>query len=328
MSKTGLNQSRKYLCWETRVEIFSERAVTVAQSTNCPEPTNLSSTMKNIINPRKGHFWRLFFAKPCFEKLNTRLFTFSLHGLGILNYENDLLTGEKHFLVYILPLYLDKEVNLFIDVGANTGKYSSLLLQTYKNCKVIAYEPNPKISSKLKTSLDSSRFTLREIALGSKSGRIQFFDRSDQDDGSEHGTIYKDVIEKIHQAESCSIEVEITTLDEDLHDLQTANVNLLKIDTEGHELEVLRGSSNLIKNRFVDIIHLEFNEMNIISKTFFREIQEILNEYIAYRLLPTGVIKLGTRPVRNELFAFQNLVFIHKKFKPDRNMKPTSVGQE
>ena len=60
-----------------------------------------------------------------------------------------------------------------------------------------------------------------------------------------------------------------------------------------------------------------------VSRVFFRDIAEILSEYRAFRLLPKGVIPLGKRPLAVELFAFQNIVFVHKKYKPDHDMNPT-----
>ena len=36
-------------------------------------------------------------------------------------------------------------------------------------------------------------------------------------------------------------------------------INILKIDTQGFEVEVLRGANNLIKNKKIDFIETEIN---------------------------------------------------------------------
>ena len=52
--------------------------------------------------------------------------------------------------------------------------------------------------------------------------------------------------------------------------------------------------------------------MNIVSRAFFRDFRIILKDYDLYRLLPSGVIRLGDSPVQTELFAYQNIIAIPK----------------
>jgi hypothetical protein len=87
--------------------------------------------------------------------------------------------------------------------------------------------------------------------------------------------------------------------------------DLLKIDVEGAELEVLKGAVGAIKAGKIDVIQFEFNEMNVVSRVFFRDFWHVLDGYSFYRLLPFGLF-----PIRNyrtffcELFAFQNIVAV------------------
>lgn len=84
---------------------------------------------------------------------------------------------------------------------------------------------------------------------------------------------------------------------------------MLKIDTEGHELNVLKGARLTIAKGMVDVIQIEFNEMNVISRTFFKDIIDILPGYDFYRLLPDGLLPLGAYKILDfEIFAFQNIV--------------------
>jgi hypothetical protein len=64
----------------------------------------------------------------------------------------------------------------------------------------------------------------------------------------------------------------------------------------------------------IQAIHLEFNEMNIISKQSFKDFWDLLDAYDFYRILPGGKL-LPIRvykPISCELFAFQNLILILK----------------
>ena len=85
----------------------------------------------------------------------------------------------------------------------------------------------------------------------------------------------------------------------------------MKIDTEGHELQVLFGAIVAIQIRKIEVIQIEFNEMNVISKTFFKNIYDLLNGYHFFRLLPDGLVRLPIyRPIEYEIFAFQNIAAI------------------
>ena len=84
---------------------------------------------------------------------------------------------------------------------------------------------------------------------------------------------------------------------------------LLKIDTEGHELEVLKGFEPYIRQNKVDLIHFEFNEMNVASRVFFKDFWEFLPNYDFYRMLQDGLIPIKNyNPVYCEIFAYQNIV--------------------
>jgi hypothetical protein len=91
--------------------------------------------------------------------------------------------------------------------------------------------------------------------------------------------------------------------------LTLSRIDLLKIDTEGHELEVLHGARKLLAAGLIRVLHIEFNEMNVFSRVFLRDFRELLSRHTAYRMLP-GIISVSDSPLASELFAFQNVVFV------------------
>jgi len=268
--------------------------------------------------------WRRLAARSCFRKLNELMFDCSLHGLGILNFQSDELSGEKYFIEHVLPNYINSDNPVMIDVGANIGSYTKLLMSTIPNASIWAFEPNPQTYAALKSELDAPNLETVNQGLGSSESTLKFYDRQDRRGSSQHGSLYRDVIEEIHEAESIELEVSITTLDSFARSNGIDEIQLLKIDTEGHELEVLKGATQLLDAGKIDLLHLEFNEMNIISRVFFRDIAKALPDYVPYRLLPSGALRLDDSPLRTEIFAFQNIVFIHKKFSPNAAMRPAA----
>jgi len=251
--------------------------------------------------------YRFIFARPMFLKWNNLLYRLSLSGLGILNYENSKVSGEFRFVNKLSILSgLD---GVIIDVGANQGAYSLMCAKARPGTQIYSFEPHPKTFLSLVRNLPDSKFLCFNKALGAECKTLRLFDYKDED-GSSHATLYSDVIKEIHKKNFTSHEVEVTTLDNIINENKIIKVSLLKIDAEGHELEVLKGASKAINKRMIMAIHFEFNEMNVISRSFFKDFVDLLPEYDFYRLLPSGMISIKYSPLNSEIFAYQNIVAI------------------
>lgn len=118
--------------------------------------------------------------------------------------------------------------DLAIDVGANIGEVSILFSQRAgAGGRVLAFEPHPRIFKYLVGNLafnDCTNVTPRNLALGAAPGRVRMSDGK------------RDDLNRVTQAGE--IEVTCSTLDAEL---PAQPVGFLKIDVEGHELEVLQG---------------------------------------------------------------------------------------
>ena len=257
------------------------------------------------------NLYRTIFAKKIFYRFNKFLYLLGLRGLGILNYENDCFSGEKYFLNKYIPK--DKKDMIVFDVGANIGNYSKLIRKTNKNAKIYSFEPHPITFQKHIENTKQLDISSYNVGVGRNKGVMKLYDYSDKD-GSAHASVYKGVIEKIHKGNVITHKVEIINLDEFVIISKIARVHLLKIDTEGHELEVLKGFEKFIRQNKIDLIHFEFNEMNTESRVFFKDFYEFLPNYNFHRMLPDGLAPIKKyNPVFCEIFAYQNIVAILKK---------------
>jgi len=63
-----------------------------------------------------------------------------LHAVGVLNYENYTVSGERRFLVRLLQRF---PTCVVVDVGANTGQYSELVRELGPQAIIHAFEPHP-----------------------------------------------------------------------------------------------------------------------------------------------------------------------------------------
>jgi FkbM family methyltransferase len=258
--------------------------------------------------------YRWIFARHWLRKINMTLFQFSLRGLGILNFENDLVSGEQHFIQKVLPTIVYSELPVFIDVGANIGNYSASLLKRFPRAKVYAFEPHPDNFTRLNSRISSQRFRSYNSGLGELPKSLTLYDRADYN-GSSHATLHRAVITEIHKQEVVAFDVQIETLDQFTENENINFIDFLKIDTEGTELSVLLGAKKLLKNQKIGCIQFEFNEMNIISRSFFRDFRKVLDNYNLYRLLPNSLLKLDDNPLLTEIYAYQNIVALPHKSK-------------
>ena len=77
----------------------------------------------------------------------------------------------------------------------------------------------------------------------------------------------------------CEISVQTQTLDNFCSNINIDNIDVLKIDTEGNELNVLKGAEKLLSEGKIKLIYVEISE----SKRKFKEKEEsvidLLNAY-------------------------------------------------
>ena len=237
----------------------------------------------------------------------------ALNSVGILNYQNDWVSGEHRFLARLLEWRPDAVV---FDVGAHSGDYTRLVRSLSEQARIFAFEPHPVTFETLARVAEETGARAVPVGLGDQSHALEIYDYADSD-GSQHASLYRDVIERIHKKPATSHTIRIEPLDSMATDLEVERIDLLKVDTEGHELAVFQGATRLFAERRIDVIQFEFNEMNVMSRTFFRDFMEALADFRLFRLLPDGVIPLDDyRPTFLEIFAFQNIVAVRRDLDP------------
>jgi FkbM family methyltransferase len=261
---------------------------------------------------------RVVFARPIFHKFNLRLFYLALHGLGVLNYQNDEISGERYLIRTWLPKAIGGRKNpVFLDVGANVGHYSAMLLEQFPTAFIHAFEPHPKNYSRLiGNAFPVQRAKCHNVAIGESKGSLTLYDYA-ANDGSQHASLYEATITEFNDRAAVGTTVPVETLDEVAANEGIAYIDFLKIDTEGHELAVLAGASQLLRDGRIGHIQFEFNALHVFSRAFFRDFRKILHTHSFYRLLPKGLLPLDANITTTEIFAFQNIVAVPKHAADD-----------
>jgi len=146
-----------------------------------------------------------------------------------------------------------------VDVGANIGYMTSIMAaKVGKGGTVIAFEPHPGLFQELLTNINTWKSEAKlfgkvvpyNFAIGNECGEgvLRIPPRFERNRG-----LCSLVASVEESGESAYCIVQVKRLDEVLR--CEGQIELLKIDVEGHELEVLKGSSYLIENgRIANIV--------------------------------------------------------------------------
>ena len=200
-----------------------------------------------------------------------------------------LLSDLSNFNLYDEGFVLSKKRNAskknitFIDIGANDGTFGPKFLNRYSkkhnlNITIHAFEPIKETFSLLKkncTKLNNIKIHFYNLAASNRDEEISIY-KSHQ---SKLNSIDNSLFNKSIGGEEEKIS--LVRLDKFILKKISSNDNLIiKVDTEGHEKEVLDGLSGLLENKLPDAIILE-SCMNIedITHSYFPEIHEIMTKY-------------------------------------------------
>jgi FkbM family methyltransferase len=184
--------------------------------------------------------------------------------------KEDLATYEHA----IFELFKPKQQDIFIDIGAHIGRYSLIAAKRVGSWgRVISIEAHPENFEILMKNIALNRLynvTAVNSVVTSEKGKAKLY-QSGHDQGF---TIYNTIMTQRATASEDFLEVEANTLDNILESKNIKEVNWIKIDVEGAELEVLKGASKTLKsNQDLTLLVEVHGEAN------YKPILEIFQEY-------------------------------------------------
>jgi FkbM family methyltransferase len=146
-----------------------------------------------------------------------------------------------------------------VDVGANIGQTVHRLRAALNAPVIHAFEPSPSTFAELRRRTEGvPDLYLANRALGARPGTME-------------------LIENIHSDMSSFLEigaygwgevrsrtpVKVGTLDEHCEDFSIDRLDLVKSDTQGYDLEVLRGAQGLLGDRRIHLVFIEINFIEV-----------------------------------------------------------------
>jgi FkbM family methyltransferase len=201
-------------------------------------------------------------------------------------------SGENVLVEKLKQQYaIARQPLVIFDVGSNKGQFLNLIMQGLQSIPfyVHAFEPSqPTYGILYNNFKDSVNFLLNNFGLGRQSGEFElFYDEV----GSGSASLSKRRLDHFGIDFRHSEKVTIQVLDEYCSRQGVQSIDLLKLDVEGHELDVLKGGLRMFRERRIRMVSFEFGGCNIDTRTYFQDFWYFFRENgmnKIYRITPSG----------------------------------------
>jgi len=171
-------------------------------------------------------------------------------------------TGElfPYFEIYTRKYYdqhenfIAKKDSVVVDIGANIGLYS--ICQAKRGAQVFSYEANPDVYTRLvrnaKLNQHEGSITTHHNAVHSNEGEVNFL-------LNPHKSLLGRVTlnDQVDNHAQHIQKIPSTTLDHIWRSLNKRDIDILKLDTEGNEIEILKGGQESLQH--IQNIVLEYH---------------------------------------------------------------------
>ncbi len=190
---------------------------------------------------------------------------------------------------------------LVFDVGANIGEFSAQCIKINKKTKIYAFEPQIEMIETIRNKLPKNALIF-PIALSEKTGKMQMVRKFEGDRKAHASQIDEQV----------SFVIEKSTIDIMVENLAIQEIDLLKIDTEGHDFEVLKGAEQSLASNKIKCIVFEIMPRLLLQGHTPEDVETLLRRHNFtkfFRMTP----HLGLLPLQsldNSEFRTQNIVCI------------------
>ena len=166
----------------------------------------------------------------------------------------------------------------FLDVGANVGQTAIHIRTAFPKAIIHSVEPIKNTFKILQQNTQGYNVITHNIGLGAKNEIIEVH----IDEGNTNSTINSLVKEnnEIISGKTVTEKIQVLTANDFCKEQNITHIDYLKIDTEGYDLEVIKGAVTLIESNAIGFIEAEVS-MNP-GNTFhvsFEEVKKYLEQH-------------------------------------------------
>lgn len=244
---------------------------------------------------------------------NTFLYRFCKFYVNCYNAENNdniNTNGELRLMRTILP-----HCNIVFDVGANIGDWTALALDLNPSLRIHAFEPSKATFQRLMARNFKGSVTCSNLGLSSTLGEkiLYVFD-----DCAGTNSLYK----RQGLEDGCGLKeqqraetVQMDTLDAYCERTKVQAIDFMKVDVEGHELEVFKGGVGMLRQGKIKHIQFEYGGCNIDARMLLKDIFDFFTPYgyVFYKIFPRELRHVPRYDQRLENFQYQNWIVMAKE---------------
>jgi FkbM family methyltransferase len=163
--------------------------------------------------------------------------------------------------------------NIVLDIGANIGDTSLHMAQKLNGTgHIYAFEPSPHVFKRLQTNVALNPFkniSLFNEGMGDEVGELSFVGTSTKHTGG--AFITKNM--------ETGMKVKVSTIDTFVQMQQIKHIDLIKIDTEGFEVFVIKGAMQTLQHLrpviFVEVSEVLLNRAGTSASQLFSLLQQL-----------------------------------------------------
>jgi FkbM family methyltransferase len=204
-------------------------------------------------------------------------------------------TDEFRDLRRLLP---HQRIDMIFDVGANVGDTALAFRSHFPSATIHCFEPNSELAPHLKGL--NANLNVHSVAFSSRIGESGF---NKSGAATDLYSLTDDISGEI---------VALDTIDNFCKSRSIDHIHYLKIDTEGHDLEVLKGANSMLANFRIDLVQAEvsMNPDNNLHVSFFEVANHL--EALGYRLF--GVYEQTNEfPTKKPNLRRSNVLYLSPK---------------
>jgi len=215
----------------------------------------------------------------------------------------DLIINNTDFH-HILKRKIGKEDPVCcFDIGANIGQTAKKMSSYFPASTIYCFEPVEQtyqlLSDNVKDSPDIKAFN---FAFGAEKSEMEIF----LFQNSQWNSLSAPVSERAKKNGGLSEFIKVNTVDDFVRQHNIQKIDILKSDTEGYEMEVLKGAHHCLQNQIIEYLYLEvgFNEQDTQHTYFPRVIEELAK----YQYKFSGLFEKSY--TKNDLLLYANALFL------------------
>lgn len=175
------------------------------------------------------------------------------------------------------------------DIGANKGQFLNLALEAIStdDFSIHCFEPGAETFNRLSERKKDKRIKLNNYGMGKEKGQMTLYYDTP---GSGLASLTKRKLDHFGIEFNESETVQVETVDNYCKENKIERINLLKVDVEGHELDVFFGAKEMFAKNSIDIVTFEFGGCNIDTRTFFQDFWYFIVDanMKLFRITPSG----------------------------------------